>query len=160
MTLNLAGIQQHSQNEWTDYAMALDRLEPVTITWNADENYYYTTQYGGKIESRQRGRSHSTNGAGRRCMHALDAPRSCALFSRAWVTQLGWQPIIYTHCIASRHVDLVTIAFDVVGTTQYCRRKPGALEARNKFCYKLFPMRFDDDEHVSRSLWLGVCAAD
>ena len=154
---NLITAQQSSRQELT--AM-LRSMTPIEVGFD-DGSDEFTTQFG-KVEGHPIARSHST-GASRPCCHALETPLSQELFSREWVARMSWYPTLYrlgagTPVIASRHFDLVTIAFDVIGPISTCSHVPGRLEDRNRFSYRLFPMRFWDDPEgaVFDRCWLGV----
>ena len=153
---NLITSQQQSLS---DLRVMLADVPPVTI-WFDGESDLFTTEYG-PVEGHPRVQSHSANQAGRPCCHALEPPIRCELFAAEWAAQMRWQPTLYKYgagmpVIASRKFDIVTLAFDVIGPTQRCSHTPMRLEERNKFCYKLFPFRFWDEDEVFTRALLGV----
>ena len=120
----------------------------VTVRFDDDFDCY-TTEYGpvrGPVKVKSHGR-----GPDRPCVHAIEQPWSQELFSAAWVAQMSWLPALYMvnggHVIAAHRNGLLTLAFDAIGRTEFCRLEstPIRLEERNKFYYKLFHMRFEDD---------------
>jgi len=160
--MNLITAQQNSRLiEWEMHAAVLDTQKPIVI--RDDGNDWYTEEFG-IVQGRPEVRSHRPRGQGNRpCVHALREPLQCELFGRDWVAGLGWQLVLYretgnNYVIASRRDELVTVAFDVIGSTRHCYHIPTQLDARNKFCYRLFPCRFEDDadDRPFASCWLGV----
>jgi hypothetical protein len=120
-----------------------------------DGGEFWTDNYG--VPSGHITRTHPC-GKYRPCVHAIEIPRQCAMFSSDWVLGLGWQPTLYKQqFIAARRSDIVVVGFDVVGPLDHCANHPTVLPDSNRWTYKMFPMIFDDrpDEVFPRA-WLGI----
>lgn len=160
---NLITAQQNRAAQQESILTAIvDSREPIVVRFDKVQLDWYTDQFG-RVEGQPRGKSHRYNQNGRPCVHALNPLLRCELFGRSWVAQLGWQPCLYKnilghdgHVIAARRDDIVTVAFDVIGPLHNCTHQPLKLEERNKFYYKLFPFRFDDQDDIFDRAWLGV----
>lgn len=99
----------------------------------------------------------------RTCVHLLEEPAPCNLFSIDWLKQLDWRPTLYTvgripPVIASRVGLNVTLAWDIVGPIEDCHNRPTCIEQRNKWVYALHPLIFDDKpdethDHIYVGVW-------
>lgn len=97
------------------------------------------------------------------CVHLLDlAMPRCVLISREWADGLNFQPAVYSRrrlpVLASRNLDVVTLAANVVGPVAHCRRTPPLRLDTARWYYRLMPMRWWDDHEPADNLWLGVWA--
>lgn len=97
----------------------------------------------------------------RPCVHALETPPMQSFFEIERTLQLGWQPRIVTNwdspTIAARRQDVVTVAFDCMGSVDGCKNHPTLLPDRLRWSYKLFPFVWSDmPDKVNTVCWLGV----
>lgn len=70
----------------------------------------------------------------------------------------NWQPVYVPRCgaIISRISDIVSISFDQIGDIQGCRALPTARIPENRWQYRLYPMRWWDDDKPLTNVFLGV----
>lgn len=96
-------------------------------------------------------------GAMRPCVHRTHPMEPVVLFEAEWVLHLHWQLCLdrSVPVIASRHVDVVTLAFDVIGPVGECSH-PVRHKPENRWDYRLYHLRWWDQDETSTRYLVGV----
>jgi hypothetical protein len=129
--------------------------EIITIYQN-DDNDYYCNEFG-KVEGwHSADQASHQHGPSRPCLHRFEPMPPCVFLSHNWVTDLHWQLHIRNDVMAARTADIVTMAFDVIGPVPGCRNKTNFHKPENIWHYRLYHMRWWNEDDDSGRIVLGV----
>jgi hypothetical protein len=131
--------------------------EREIITVYQDENDCYCNEFGKVDGWHPADQASHQHGPSRPCLHRFAPMPSRVLFSHDWVAGLHWQLHIANNVMAARTADMVTLAFDVIGPVLGCCNKTNFHKPPNVWQYRLYHIRWWDDDDLSDRVVLGVC---
>jgi hypothetical protein len=132
--------------------------EIITVYKDNIEDCCYCNQFGlvnGWHPSEQASHRHGHN---RPCVHRFEPMPPAVLLSADWVAHLHWQMHIANNVMAARTSDVLTMAFDVIGPVLGCKNRPHGRKPENRWQYRLYHMRWWDEDDYSDRVVLGVRA--
>lgn len=142
-------------------AIILQNNSPVITVYSEDEGNTLQCSEFGRVYSWHHnlqvshGRKNRSNA--RACLHRKEPLPHTMLFADT-VFNYNWQPVLVpeTGSIISRQGDVVTLAFDQIGDTKGCTHIPNQHVPENRWAYRLFPMRWWDQDEPASYVFLGV----
>jgi hypothetical protein len=142
-----------------DTVMVPPEREIVTLYTQPDTDHHcYCDKFGQVHGWHAADQATHRIGNSRACIHRFVPMPSTVLIATTWVENLNWQLHIVNNVMASRTGDVLTLAIDVIGPVADCTTKPQDRAPHNRWCYRLYHIRWWDEDDFSPRVLLGVAA--